>query len=496
MKVAGGLVLLIAIAGGVVWRLAPGKLPVGGRDTRGTCAVKRQALRITLTEKGTLKAKNSTRVHARASAKIEWLIDEGKQVEKDEILVELDKKDTKNQVDQLANQITQLDAELKSATTEEIIQVDQNKTDIEKAELALAVAEVELRKLQEADIPAEERKLQLAIEEKEVKLKDAKDNLAAHEQLRQEEFSTDRDVEKARLELKQAENDLTTARMDWESYKAYKQPLDRRKKEAELEEARRGLDRAKKRAEAQLAAKQAVVQQKKVSHQRLQQQHEQTSKQLEEMTIKAPTAGTVLYGDPDNPWNNENVKVGGQVWHNMVLITLPDSREMNAVVEIHEADIDKVKKDMTAYVTSETQKGVVYEGKVVKIDTVANAGQRWWGGDDVKRFKVEIELQDKELALKPGTSAQVEIQVGEVPDVLAVPLQAVFAAEGKHFCYRANGGRPERVEVEPGQSNDTHVEVKTGLEEGDLVLLHDPGLLEEGGEPETVAGPPAPAKGP
>jgi HlyD family secretion protein len=194
------------------------------------------------------------------------------------------------------------------------------------------------------------------------------------------------------------------------------------------------------------------------------------------MTIKAPTAGTVLYGDQDNPWNNEQIKVGGQVWQNMCVITLPDAREMNAVVEIHEADIAEVKKDMVAFVISETRKDVVYEGKVTKIDTVANAGQRWWGGDDVKRFKVEVELQMEGQELKPGTSARVEIQVGEVADALAVPLQAIFPAEGKHYVFRANGGKPERVEVEPGRSNESHVEVKSGLEEGDVVLLTDPGI--------------------
>jgi multidrug efflux pump subunit AcrA (membrane-fusion protein) len=151
---------------------------------------------------------------------------------------------------------------------------------------------------------------------------------------------------------------------------------------------------------------------------------------------------------------------------------------------------------MVAFVTSETQKDVAHEGKVAKIDTVANAGQgRWWGGDDVKRFKVEVELQAKEHTLKPGTSARVEIQVGEVPDVLAVPLQAIFPSEGRHFVYRANGGKPERIEVEPGRSNETHVEVKTGLEEGDVVLLDAPDVG-EGGEAEGARGPSAPAKGP
>jgi len=482
VKIAAVIVIVVALGAGAAWKFSPRSEDPRGVEARGTAMVARQTLKIVLTERGTLKTKNSTQVRSRASAKIEWLIDEGKQVKEGDILVELDKKDTKNTVDQLANQITQLETELKSATTEELIQVDQNKTDIEKAELALAVADVERKKLLEADLPADERKLQLAIEEKKVALKEAEEDVTAYEELLKEDFATQREVDKAQLALKKARNDLKTAEMEWENHQSYEKPLEIRKKEAALEEAKRGLERAKKRAEAQLAAKQAVVQQKNVSLQRIRQQHEQMSKQLEEMTLKAPTEGTVLYGDPDNPWNNENIKVGGQVWHNMVLITLPDSREMNVVVEIHEADIDKVKPDMVAYVTSETQKDKVYEGKVVKIDSVANAGRRWWGGDDVKRFRVEIELVEKELDLKTGTSAKVEIQIGEVPDVLAVPLQAVFAREGKYYCYVAKEGEPVRVEVEPGRSNESYVEVKSGLAEGDEVLLYDPEIATEATE--------------
>jgi multidrug efflux pump subunit AcrA (membrane-fusion protein) len=211
---------------------------------------------------------------------------------------------------------------------------------------------------------------------------------------------------------------------------------------------------------------------------RVQSHIKRTKKQIDKMTIKAPTDGTVLYGDPDNPWNVENIKVGGQVWHNMTLMTLPDPSEMAAVVQVHEADIDKVKLEMPAFITSEMQKDVIFDGAVVKIGTVANAGRRW-GGDNVKRFKVELTLKGEDLNLKPGTSARVEIQIGEVPDVLAVPLQAVFAKEGKHYCYRSNGGKPERVEVEPGRSNEAFVEIKTGLDEGHKVLLFDPEVADE-----------------
>jgi RND family efflux transporter MFP subunit len=476
------LVAVAVIAGGVAaWQYDLFSAPKPKNNGKGIHTVKRQTLKIVLTERGTLKAKNSTKIVCEAHGKIAQLIDEGKSVKKGEVLVELDKDDTQNRLEQYENQITQLEAELKSATTEELIQVGQNKTDIEKAQLNLEVARVELRKHKEATVPARERELKLKIEEAEIKLKDAKDELKVTEELFKEDFSTAYDVEQAKLALKRAENDVETAKMNWESYRDYDLPLETKKKESAVTEAERGLQRAEKRAEAQLSAKKARVQQKNVQLSRVRSHIKRTKKQLDKMTIEAPTDGTVLYGDPDNPWNVENIKVGGQVWHNMTLMTLPDPSEMAAVVQVHEADIDKVKLKMPAFITSEMQKDVIYDGEVIKIGTVANAGRRW-GGDNVKRFKVELTLKGENLNLKPGTSARVEIQIGEVPDVLAVPIQAVFAKEGKHYCFRSNGGKPERIEVQPGKSNESFVEIESGLDEGDRILLYDPEVAEEAEE--------------
>ena len=406
-------------------------------------------------------------------------MDEGKTVKKGDILIEMDKKDTEARLEQYANQITQLEAELKSATTEEIIQVGQNKTDIEKAELALEVAKVELRKLMESDIPKQLRDKKLAIEEKEIALQDAEDQVEVNKDLVAEELASQYDLDQAKLRFKRAAIDLETAKMDLHSYETYVKPLDVRKRESAVTEAERGRDRAGKRAGAQLSSKQARVTQKKVQLSRVKVRHDRQKKILEQMTLKAPTDGTVLYGDPDQPWMAERVKVGGQVWRSMVLITLPDPSEMAVVIEVHEADIDKVKTGMAAFITSETQKDVIYDGEVTKIDTVANAGRRRYGRDNVKRFRVEMTLKGKDLNLKPGTSARVEILIGEVADVVAVPLQAVFAKEGKHYCFRSsNGGKPVRVEVEPGKSNDSFVEIKSGLEEGDAVLLYDAGIAD------------------
>ncbi len=472
-KLILGLVLCGGLGGAVVFWPA-GRKEGEGRREGGTHVTRRDKLRITISEKGTLKTKNSTLLRAETYAKIEWIIEEGKAVKKDDILVKLDKQETEKQKEQLENQVTQLEAELKSATTNELIQRQQNETNIEKAELAVQVAKVELRKFLEADDPAERRKLALAVETGETDVERNEERVKANEELRKEDFVTENDLREARILLKKAKNDLETARMELKSYEEYKRPLELRKKEAAVVEADRGLDQAKKGAEAQLADKTAQVRQRESSLSSTKFQLEKTLEILSKMEIKATTDGTVLYGSQDNPWERENIKVGQQVWQGMVLLTLPDPSEMAVTIQIHEADVDKLKVGMKAFVTSETQKDRTFEGEVVKIDQVANAGQNWWGGDDVKRFKVEVALKGTDLNLKTGTSARAEIQVDELADVLSVPLQAVYDKEGKRFCYRVVKGRWERAEVVLGASSDTMVEVKSGLSEGDELLLSDP----------------------
>lgn len=492
------LLLLLLAAAAVGALLLSGVLrggPGSAAGLRGTAEVRRGDLKIVLqNENGTFKAKNSTPILSQAAAKIEWIVEEGKRVTKDEVLVELDKQDVKRLIEDLQNQVTQGESELKSARTEELIQADQNKTDTEKAELNLEVARVTLRKFLEGDVPQELRKRKLAVEKADSDLKQAKDRLDAYEQLRKEDFVTQNELEQAQIQHRQAENELESAKLSLQLYEQYEQPIDRKKKEADVAEAERGLERARKRAEAQLEAKQALVRQRDLTLKSTKDRLQREQETLSRMTIRAPTDGTVLYGSGENGRDEEQYRAGTQVWPSMVLITLPDPSEMAAVIQVHEADIDRIRVGTPAFITSETQKGKVFSGRIAKIDSVANAGDRW-RGDNVKKFKVEIDIEGKDLDLKPGTSARVEVVIGERSDVLQVPLQAIRASGGKFHCWVDRNGVPERVEVRPGQSNESHIEIQSGLEEGWKVLLHDPEGA-SGGEAEGSAPSAKPSAGP
>ena len=77
-------------------------------------------------------------------------------------------------------------------------------------------------------------------------------------------------------------------------------------------------------------------------------------------------------------------------------------------------------------------------------------------------------------------SAQVDILIIDIPDVLSVPVQAVLQYKGKdHLDVKtATGGYKER-EVTLGMSNDKLVEVKKGLASGDSVALSPVLLMSE-----------------
>ena len=67
-----------------------------------------------------------------------------------------------------------------------------------------------------------------------------------------------------------------------------------------------------------------------------------------------------------------------------------------------------------------------------------------------------------------------EINTGDLVDVLYVPLQAVYAEAGKYYCYLDESTGLKKVEIEVGRSNDSFLEIVSGLDEGQLVLLYRP----------------------
>jgi len=437
------------------------------------------AMKITVTENGYLKAKDSEEIKPqfKGGSQVTWLVEEGEEVEEGDILAEFDKTDLERRIDDLENQMIQYEAELEAAQSSLAIQERDSNAGIEKAELQLELKGLELERYEKGDLPNEKRKKILAFEKATSEFSRAKDRFEQVPALEEEGFLTKIQVEEERIKLREAEIGEENAKRDLELYNSYTVAMELKQKNANLKDAQRVLQNAREKAKISLKEKQARVTQKERQISQTQDRLDEQREELDHHTIKSPAPGIVYYGSPDQQWMRDQIKVGNHLSSGHTMFTLPDLREMQVLVQVHEADISRVKVGMPASVSVETNKGEVFGGEVTDIATVATAQS--WTDDSNKTFKVEITMQKSETELRAGVTSKVEIHVAEFEDVLQLPIHAVFPEEGAHYCFVYADGEIRKTVVEVGRNNSHHVEIKSGLKEGERVLLYDPRLDSE-----------------
>jgi len=166
------------------------------------------------------------------------------------------------------------------------------------------------------------------------------------------------------------------------------------------------------------------------------------------------------------------------------LIRLPDVSKMLAEFTIEESRVAQVKAGMTAYIEVKNIPHRRFKGTVRRVALLPDA-QASWMNPDKKVYPTDILVEEELPILKPGVSVSAEVIITNLTKVLSVPIQTVARFNGENVCFIKKGSRVTPVPVTTGWFNDAFVEIKTGLKEGDLVLLA-PVNDEEEEEPEEM----------
>ncbi len=187
---------------------------------------------------------------------------------------------------------------------------------------------------------------------------------------------------------------------------------------------------------------------------------------LSKTRLLAPADGTVL----DILVAEGQVVVGAtSVNAGNVLINFADLSRLLVRAHVNQMDIDKIEAGGKLWVrmqgAGENRIGATVEF-IAPVATVKT---------NIKGFVVEAVVDRPDPRLRPGMSVSLELSVGEAPGAISVPVAAVFGEsdEGR-YVYVRNGGRTERRPVVVGVSNFSHAEIKSGLEEGEQILLVAP----------------------
>ncbi len=239
----------------------------------------------------------------------------------------------------------------------------------------------------------------------------------------------------------------------------YKKHLDRIKKlnsskysaDAELESAQRDYDNAT----VQLELREAEVKQAEAALQA-------AEIDLKYTKIVSPVDGIVV---------SKEVEVGQTVAASFQTPTLfnvaEDLTKMQIETSVVEADIAKVKEGQTVEFSVDSYPDEVFYGIVTQVRNEAITTS------NVVTYEVIIEIDNKDLKLKPGMTANVEIITAEKLGIYLVPNKALrFYIEDEYGLtkrYKDKGlwvlqdGVPMRISINVGVSDDDRTEVSSDM---------------------------------
>jgi len=148
------------------------------------------------------------------------------------------------------------------------------------------------------------------------------------------------------------------------------------------------------------------------------------------------------------------------------LLILADTGTMRVMSRFFERDVARIREGQKAVVTSMHVPGETFDGAVVRVGELGETLGR------TTTVSVEVLVDNRNDLLKPGLKAQTTVITAEAADVPAVPVEFVRTGEEGPYVLKQTGhGKPRPVPIETGVSDHRFVEVRAGLEEGDVVVM-------------------------
>jgi membrane fusion protein (multidrug efflux system) len=157
------------------------------------------------------------------------------------------------------------------------------------------------------------------------------------------------------------------------------------------------------------------------------------------------------------------IEMGDRVNANQQVYTIEDFNPLLIRVSVPTSDAIKLKTGMLAEVMTEIFRGTAFEGNVKLINPRIDV--------QTGTVKVTVEVSDESLHLKPGMFVEVRIAIGMKENVVTIPRKAILYKQNKTYVFVLNRNRVSQREVLLGLTEEDYVEVTSGLNQGDTIVV-------------------------
>lgn len=220
-----------------------------------------------------------------------------------------------------------------------------------------------------------------------------------------------------------------------------------------LDVAAEELERAKRLSQSQAASRSNVAQ--------AQGNYDAALMAFQKSKITAPFDGIVVEKNLEEGQLAQITAVNP-----VALLKIVDLQPRYVRAEIDEVDLPKVKEGLPARVKILAIRKEPFKARVRKVVPFVSSVR-----EQDRTSEVELTVDNEQVLLPPGASADVEIVTEKKDDALVVNSRAVLGRGGDRYVYKVEGSRVRKVPVKIGISSYAVTEVLSGLAVGDRVAL-------------------------
>jgi membrane fusion protein (multidrug efflux system) len=193
--------------------------------------------------------------------------------------------------------------------------------------------------------------------------------------------------------------------------------------------------------------------------------------QLDFTEVRAPFDAVVV---------DRAVKLGDTVSPNQVLFRISDFDPLLCKIQVPEKELPRLHKSQPAYLTVEAWPEERFPAEVLRLSPVVDAA--------TGTIRVTLQVQGRDR-LRPGMFASVFLEVSRHEDALTIPKSALSLESLGDTVYVANDHTAARRAVELGFEEADIVEVLSGLEDSDRVIVVGQDGLSDGTPIQILEGP-------
>lgn len=190
---------------------------------------------------------------------------------------------------------------------------------------------------------------------------------------------------------------------------------------------------------------------------------------LKNTIIKAPISGVI---------SEKSLNIGQMVAQGSALAKINDISYVYATIQVPQEKINSIKIGQAATITVEGSDKII-NGTVKNIDLAADSSTR------VFNCKIAIENSDK--SLYPGIFAKVDLINEEKTEIITVPINALVGDEDNYSVFINDNGTAKKQSVTIGETDENNVEITSGIQDGDIVIVSNTSTLLDGNEVEAIS---------